>query len=215
MTRKRRASLGLLLASVALALAACSDDAQEGAATTTSRGPVATASQESPATTVPVTGAPPTAATLPGQTVVLAADGLGAVRFGESAEATVAKLQAALGPPSGDRRPEGPCNPAVTRTLVWGNLQVNLGPGFVGYEMSLQGESRDLRTEAGIGRGSTVGDLQVAYGPRLELVPGEADARFSVALPAGTLRGVAFTPQERDEVLSIAAGTTCAADTGP
>lgn len=58
-------------------------------------------------------------------------------------------------------------------------------------------------------------DLQVAYGPRLEIVPGEADARFTDALPAGTLRGVAFTQQERDEVLSIAARTTCGAATGP
>ena len=207
MTRKRRASLGLLLASVAWALAACADDAREGAATSTATSPGVTT--PSPATTVPGGGAPPTAATLPGQTLVLGADGLGAVRFGESAESTLATLQAALGPPSSDRPPEEPCNPALTRTLVWGNLQVNLGPGFVGYGMSLQGESRDLRTEAGIGRGSTVGDLQVTYGPRLEIIPGEADARFTVALPAGTLRGVAFTPQERDEVLSIAAGTTC------
>ena len=212
MTRWRSASLGLVLASVAWALPACSDDAREGAAT--SRVPVATSPPGTAAATVPV-GAPPTAATLPGQTLVLGADGLGAVRFGETAEATLATLQAALGPPSSDGPPRAPCSPAITRTLAWGNLQVNLGPGFVGYDMSLQGESRDLRTEAGIGRGSTVGDLQLAYGPRLEIVPGEADARFTVVLPAGTLRGVAFTNQERDEVLSIAAGTTSGAATGP
>lgn len=162
---RARSLLALAVATVALVAGCTDDDASPPVATTTT-----------PTTTVP---APSTTAatttTTPAATIVLRPDGLDLVDFGDPKDPVISVLSTVLG--TIDETGVG-CElggPGTT-TARWEELRVEFAPDGTLRAYNLRpppGTSPvlDLRTEAGIGLGSTVAELQAAYGPRLA-IPG-------------------------------------------
>jgi hypothetical protein len=124
---RRRVLSALLSVTMGLAIAPCSNESGDRALTTTSTQ----ATPDSPATATSVstaTSSPDATA----QPAVIAPDGLGVARFGDPAEAVVAKLKEKFGAPDRDfTQPD--CAPEVTRTLEWDALTVNFSQTFIGY----------------------------------------------------------------------------------
>jgi hypothetical protein len=142
---------------------------------------------------------------MPGDGAVLAPDGLGVVKFGEATDAALATLRARFGAP---RELPSECRD-IARVLEWDALVAYFGPTFVGYHYLTEG-GPPLRTEAGIGKGSTVGQLKAAYATKLAFGEGPADGPlFEITLPAGVLGGYAGGPADTDTVETFFAGTTC------
>jgi len=183
----------LAVTMVAMLVAGCSggDDGEPSttgapAATTTTTVPTVTtaAVPTTAATTVPVPGA-----------VVLRPDGLGVVGFGATKDATVTALSAAFG--AVDETGVG-CElaGADVTTSRWDELRVQFVSGvFESYTVRPpNGEPAvlGLKTEAGIGVGSTVAQLKAAYGAQVKipgLPPEFGGDDFAVSFP-GTDRFV-------------------------
>ncbi len=161
---------------VILVLAGCTGDGDDDqpAATTTTSTAVATTVPEASTTTTPATTTPATTTVPAGAAAVLRPDGLGVVAFGATKDATLASLTALFG--SVDETGTG-CElagPDVT-TARWDELRVQfVDQVFDSYNVRPPNGVAtvlDLRTEAGIGIGSTVAQLKAAYGPALA-IPG-------------------------------------------
>lgn len=181
---------GLVLVA-ALALAGCEDDDTPAVTTTTS-------------TTVDASTTSTTEA--PAVAVVLEAEGLRVADFGDPKTAVVAALTAALGAPDGTGTGCELAGTDVT-TTSWKELTVQFADGvFDSYGVRVApSESAELglRTEDGIGIGSTVAQLQAAYGARLA-IPGFPEEfgepnSFAISFPGtdrslrGALSGTAAT----------------------
>lgn len=205
----------LAVATAVLLLAGCGDD-DDGASTTTTSAvttvPVSTTAAVT--TTGPPTTAGPAATTTTApaaSAIVLRPDGLGLVPFGASKDATMAALNAVLGPldESGTGCELG--GPGAT-TARWDELRVEFaGEVFGGYVVRpLNGAvpTLGLQTEAGIGLGSTVAHLQAAYGSRLQ-IPGLPADVFG-----GDDFGVSFPGTERKVFGSLSATTETGTVTG-
>ncbi len=154
---------------MAFLVAGCTDD-DDPATTTTSSAVV---------TTVPVstTGAGSTTSptTVPAAVaIVLHADGLGVVDFGATKDATLTALGALLGPIDETGTGCELAGPDVT-TARWDELRVQfVGTVFDSYNVRPPpGEAAvlGLKTDAGVGLGSTVAQLEAAYGLQLT-IPG-------------------------------------------
>ncbi len=147
--RLRRTVLVVLSAAL-LTAAACSND-KKGSATTTTLAPT-TAPTESTTTTVPFTK----------ESIVLAADGLGAgLPFQTNAASTIRLLIQALGQP--EKNTPLPVGTAcgATRRLQWGNFQVLVNevgvtsaagkPGFAGWYLGAPSPTQlPFKTDKGI-----------------------------------------------------------------
>jgi hypothetical protein len=144
---------------------------------------------------------------------VLAADGLGVVSFGDAAQDVVRELTAILGPADDDSEEQWPDEPVgihngypakhFYRQLGWDSagLEIILSDGVVWPDQrsdtvliswSCYGQSRSVRlqTEQGITLGSTVPDLESAYGDGIELLePDEGHQAWHVALPGEGIEG--------------------------
>ncbi|HVW34497.1 MAG TPA: hypothetical protein VHL53_18330 [Acidimicrobiia bacterium] len=206
--RSRRAAACLL--PVVLLTAGCSKDKKEPA-TTTTLAPT-TAPTESTTTTVPFTK----------ESIVLAGDGLGpALPFGTNAAKTIGSLIQALGNPEKNTPlPVGqPCG--ATRRLTWANFQVlvnevgvtsNAGrPGFAGWFLGPNGPNAlPFKTDKGIGVGSTVAQMQAAYGGDVTTSHGEQGAAFFISTPSGLqITGQLTTIGPQAKVTNIQAGSYC------
>lgn len=183
---KRRLLVSLLSVGIGFTLAACSGDDDMGeSSSSTTGGPT------------PITGK--------GQAVI-APDGLGVTKFGDAADAAVAKLTTEFGAPQRDfAAPD--CAPHITRSLVWDALRVDLNQTFVGYSYSTAGGP--IRTAAGIGTGSTVAQLESAYGSQFALEEGIGVSSFTITLPNGRIDGFASGLEGSDTVETLYAGTVC------
>ncbi|HKZ20707.1 MAG TPA: hypothetical protein VJQ57_11405 [Acidimicrobiia bacterium] len=142
-------------------------------------------------TTVAPTSTPPTIPSSTTTTIVattladplaslfLAGDGIGEIELGTPAEAAITQFSATLGPPDDDTEwtsSLGTCPGTESRIVRWSSLQIFLTngetawatePHFFHYGQSLAaggGEYLDLRTQKGIGIGSTISELKLAYG---------------------------------------------------
>ena len=193
-----RARILFVVSAVALLAAGCSGGSDDAPATTTSSAVVTTvpvsttdgaaSTTLSGATTVPTTAPVPTG-------VVLRPDGLGVVAFGGTKDATLAALVTAFGPVDGTGTGCELAGPDVT-TAGWDELRVQfVGTMFDSYTVRPPNGGEpvlNLKTEAGVGVGSTVAQLQAAYGSRLTipgLGPEFGGDDFSVSFP-GTDRKI-------------------------
>ncbi|MEA2825631.1 MAG: hypothetical protein QOG43_70 [Actinomycetota bacterium] len=191
-----RARIFLATTAVALLVAGCSGGGGDKPATTTTSSaavttvPVVTTSG---ATTVPgATTTPTTPTTTPAAAaaaVVLRPDGLGVVGFGATKDATLTALSAAFGPVDETGTGCELAGPDVT-TARWDELRVQfVGTTFDSYNVRPPNGGEPvlgLKTEAGVGVGSTVAQLQAAYGSRLTipgLPPEFGTDNFAIAFP--------------------------------
>jgi len=186
-----RARALLAVMAAALLLAGCPDDDEDQSTTTSSTSAVVTTL---PVTTtaagVSTTAAPAVTTTAPAAaTIVLRVDGLSLVDFGDPKDAALSALSAVLGPV--DETGTGcELNGADTTTARWKELRVEFADGVVrSYNVRPPNGVAPvlgLKTEAGVGLGSTVAQLETAYGDRLKIpgLPPEFGGNdFSVSFP--------------------------------
>jgi hypothetical protein len=209
--RLRRAA-AIALSAVLLVGAACSDDGgDDGSAPSTTPSSLPT-STEPPTTTVPFQK----------EQIVLLADGLGGeLQFGDvNAARTINLLRQALGEPEKNQPLPAQSTCGATRRLQWGNLQVLVNevtsvsgagrPGFAGWYLGApSATTHDLKTEKGVGIGSTVASLKAAYGADVSVARGEAGPGFSVTLPTGIMLGQLDALTDAGKVRNIQAGNYC------
>lgn len=211
----------LILAVVAVALVAAScgrggdeDDAGLARPPASTTVPPTSTSATLPVltTSVPTTIAPPTAPPS-AQALLLAPDGLGAVRFDDAADVVVDRLIAILGPPTDDSPLESCPSEGADRLVQFAELAVAIGGRrFVAWDIGPTSGAlpAPLVTAEGIGVGSTQSELRSAYGDRLRLTPDDPfGPSFEVEVPApgrlgGTLTGTSAT----DTVSTLRAGDT-------
>lgn len=184
-------------------------------ATTTS----STTSTTTPASTTTSTTTPAAAA------LVLRDNGLGDALFGTEPEEVIRYVQAVLGPPTADSGWADPfsafgvCPGTEVRGVTWADLTLLFsdestvaagrrhffnyvyGPAF---GVSIQPEG--MRTDTGIGIGSTVAELRAAY-PTVRVFPPDiADAYFVVD---ENLSGFLSGTTDADTVRSVIGGIGC------
>jgi hypothetical protein len=180
----------LVVTAVAVLGAGCSDDGDNPPATTTSvavtttvpvsttGGPTTTAGPAATTTTVPTAAG-----------IVLRVDGLGLVDFGDPKDTALSALSAALG--TVDQTGAGcELGGPGTSTARWKELSVEFADGVVrSYNVRPPNGVApvlNLKTEAGMGLGSTVAQLKTAYGSRLTipgLSPEFGGENFAVSFP--------------------------------
>ena len=200
--------------------------------TSTTTDPTTVSSTTSSTSTTTTSTTTTTTTTPVAPTLVLRADGLGAVFFGMESEAAVASLTAALGPPDEDSGwiPSfsgfGTCPGEQVRGLRWATMWALMTDGetewrsdgiphFFAYLNSVfydESQSLGLLTEEGIGLGNTVADLRDTYGDRVEITFDELidSHAFSIVVPApGWLWGVSTGENDADLITSIDGGSGC------
>jgi hypothetical protein len=201
--------LPVVLPVVLLAGAACGGDDKESASTTTA--------EQTTTSTAPTT----TTAPLTKEQIVLAADGVGTVKFGTDNAAHVLKrFIQALGDPEKDQRLPANSACGATRRFVWANFQVLVNevtsmsgagkPGFAGWFLGPPtGAALDFKTDKGIGLGSTVAALKAAYGTDQQIARGEQGWGFTVTAPGGIIIGQLDGGADTNKVKNIQAGNYC------
>ncbi len=196
-------------------------------ASTTTTIPVTTAAPTSTtSTTPPTTSSTTTSTTLaPGAELVLRPNGLGDAAFGADPDGVIAYVKSIIGPPTVDTGwvdplSVGACPGTEFKQVSWGDLVLEFtdqssvtsgrrhffayqyGPTF-GAQISPAG----LKTDAGIGVGSTVAELTATY-PTVVINPGDDFGGPNFFINdglAGFLTGVNPT----DTVKSILGGQGC------
>jgi hypothetical protein len=206
--RLRRA-LHAVLAVVLLAGAACSGDDKKS--TTTTTAPETTTSTAATTTTAPLTR----------DQIVLAADGVGAMKFGNNSANTIRRFMDALGQP--DKNTPLPAGTAcgATRRLHWANFQVLVNevtsasgagkPGFAGWFLGPPTAAPlDFKTEKGITVGSSVAQLKAAYGGDVVVAGrGEEGPGFTITAPGGIMLGLLTAATDAGKIKDIQAGNYC------
>jgi hypothetical protein len=182
-----------------------------------------------------VTTEAPEAATTSGgralQGISLGAEGLGGIDFGVPAEDVVADLSERLGPPDDDtgyvdpseRQVLGGCPAGLQRAVRWGALTVGLLEGATSYDPSGAAHfftyrldepgaagvaAVSLRTAEGTGLGSSLQEVQGAYGSRAEVVPGDELVEGHIRVDLGSEQPLILR-LDQDRVSSIAGGEVC------
>ena len=205
--RPRRAAL-IVLAAVLVTAGACSKDKKEAATTTSAP---TTTSTEATTTTVPLTK----------DSIVLAADGLGAaLPFGTNSARTIQALIQALGNP--DKNTPLPANQPcqATRRLQWANFQVLVNevvstagagrPGFAGWYLGAPAATTlPFKTDKGIAIGSTVAQLKAAYGTDVTIARGEQGPGYNITTAKGIILGQLDALTDAGKVKTIQAGNYC------
>lgn len=201
----------------------------------TTRAPETTAAPQTTRTTAPVTTEPPSTTTPTTTTtlapLVLEPDGLEVVDFGTGVQDTVAAVIARLGNATADsgwvaaRGQFGTCPGTVVRVIRWHSLRLFFGDGptdfgeetrhFFYYNQSTVStdEVVDLATAEDIALGSTVEELETAYGDDLSI---ESTIPFGVTFAVestgpGLLSGILTASSPDGLVTAIAGGFGCGA----
>ena len=208
--RLRRA-IRIVLPVVLLAGAACGGDDKESVTTTTT-APTTTS-------TAPTT----TTALLTKDQIVLAADGVGAIKFGNNSANTIRRFMDALGEPEKNTPLPAGTACGATRRLHWANFQVLVNevtsasgagkPGFTGWFLGPPTAAPlDLKTEKGITVGSTVAELKAAYGDDLTVAGRGAEGPgFTITAPGGIMLGLLSAATDAGKIKDIQAGNYCGA----
>jgi len=188
-------------------------------AVATTEAPPTTAT---PTTAAAATTAPPTTAA-PIE-LLLRRDGLGVAAFGTEADAAVAAMTTALGEPTEDTGWVDPltistCAGAEVRRVSWGVLSLLFGDqagggarNFFSYAYGdvagLGGQPAGLLTSEGLGLGTPVADLRVAY-PAVTLNAGEEGLVESSFFVDDALAGLLTGATDTDSVTVIFGGPFC------
>ena len=195
---------------------------------TTAVATTAVATTEAPATTAaPTTAEPATTAaptTLAPIELLLRRDGLGVAAFGTEADTAVAATTTALGEPTEDTGWVDPltistCAGPELRRVSWGVLSLLFGDpsgggarNFFSYSYGdvagLGGQPAGLRTPEGLGLGTPVADLRVAY-PAVTLNAGEEGLVESSFFVDDALAGLLTGATDTDSVTVIFGGPFC------
>ena len=208
-----RRALSVVLPLVLLGGASCSGGGDKDAATTTTALPT-TASTAPTTTSVPLSK----------DKILLAADGIGAIKFGTDNAANVLKrLIEALGPPEKDQRLPAGTACGATRRFVWANFQILVNevistssagkPGLAGWFLGPPTAAPlDFKTEKGITVGSTVAQLKAAYGDQVVVAGrGEEGPGFTITAPGGIMLGLLTAATDAGKIKDIQAGNYCGA----
>lgn len=166
----------LAMTMAAVLVAGCADDDDPAPTTSTSAAVTTTVPAVTTTGGVTTTAAPgATSTTAPAAAaIVLRVDGLGLVDFGDPKDTAISAISAALGTidETGTGCELGGPGPTTAR---WKELRVEFADGVVrSYNVRPPAgvvPVLNLKTEAGIGLGSTVAQLKTAYGSRLS-IPG-------------------------------------------
>jgi hypothetical protein len=171
---------------------------------------------------LPTAAAPATATPRAALPLVLQADGLGAMSFGEDRAAVLEQLSALLGPPNTEEQFRCAEPEADVELSGWADLTVLAFDGeFRAFGSGLHypptyGPPLGLRTAEGLEIGAPLTVLTDLYGDRVELLAPEPIAsgeqnvprRFLIDGEDG-LRGLALDMGEGEQVIVIAAGSEC------
>lgn len=211
------------------ALVTTSAPAPTSAPTTTGAAPTTAAPTTSLATSTTVAATSTTTAastTVPAAAaLVLRQDGLGDAMFGADPDEVVAYVRSILGPPTADSGWADPlttfgiCPGTEVRGVTWGDLQLLFSDDSVvlsgrrhffnyiyGPPYGPTADPSGMRTDRGIGIGSTVGELRAAH-PEVQVYPEEIYGPFYVVNEnlTGFLTGVT----DDDTVISVIGGIPC------
>jgi len=212
--RARRAALVVLSVVLLAGVGAGCSKGKNGASTTTTAP--TTTSTEPTTTTLGLTK----------DSIVLAADGLGAaLPFGTSSARAIDLLTHALGNPDKNTPLPAaqPCQ--ATRRLQWANFQVLVNevvsqagagrPGFAGWYLGAPAAtSLPFHTDKGIMIGSTVAQLKAAYGTDVTVAMGEQGPGYNITTATGIILGALAPPNfsglnDSGKVTTIQAGSYC------
>lgn len=166
-------------------------------------------------------------------TLVLTEEGLGDVLIGYPPDVVIADVSALFGSPDLDSdwiasepNSYGSCPGRFMRAVGWGSLvvifvndtQEPLGERFFtytyGYDYSENVGGVDPRglglvTETGIGIGSTIGQLESAYGDRVEVTGDAALDVWSFEIAGSSLRGLVDGPEPTSAITLIELTPSC------
>jgi len=165
------------------------------------------------------TDSPPAGPPLSVSSLAPAADGLGPVIFGTEAARALAELTQALGPSEKPTLVAAGTSCDATRMFQWRNLQVLVNEvmpgagttaGFVGWSLTAGGRvPLSLKTDKGVGIGSTLAALRSTYGGNLAIVQTEPVPVFTITTPAGVITGQLDGQAPASTVRTLRAGTFC------
>lgn len=205
------------------------------ATTTTTTVPETTTTTtipETTTTTVPettTTAEETTTTTEPPESFVIRPDGIDLVFFGADADETIEQFTERLGDPDDDtgwvdqaEEYDGLCVGTLVRFATWGELELFFTDGpsawapvgvehFASYTVLGPDPDAGYLTSVGIGVGSTVSDVEAAYGDRAAIYEHPIyDAIFEHDPPGdGYLFGTLTGLEDNDRVTTITGGFAC------
>lgn len=201
--------------------------------TTTSTVPTTSTTTTEPTTTSTTTEPTTTTTTTlpPAEILILGPENIDGITFGSDADQAFLSFEEVLGPPDSDTgwvppvdsegvQVYGPCPGTLIRVVDWSNLTTVYTNAqtqwasedtrhFFFYSYVLYDvDDLGLATAEGIGLGSSVEDLQAAYGDTIDIFSDEFGEYFTVSVPEpGALWGFLSGPD--GTVVSIQGGTGC------
>jgi hypothetical protein len=189
-----------LVATMTLVAAGCGSDG--------TTDPTPTTAPAVPTTITPTTTTVPPVAAL---NLTLLPDGLGSLRFGDPTDEVVGALTAAYGPVL--ERGNIACDSGSNEYVNFGGLSTIHDDGsWAGWSYGTGREEpvADLATAEGITLGSTLADLQAAYGADLNVLEEALGPEFFVGADYPGLGGFLTGTDDADTVTILYAGDLCA-----
>jgi hypothetical protein len=194
--------------------------------TTTTAAPTTTTTSTTTTSTTTTTIAPTTTTTIPpGAALVLRDNGLGNAAFGADPDGVIDFVIGYIGKPTVDSGwmdplSLGSCPGTEVRTVSWGDLNLYFGDEskvmigrrhFFAYSYGQAfGPTIDpagLQTDGGIGIGSTVAQLKIAY-PAVVINPAEATAPASFQI-SPALTGQLTADDDAGTISAVSGGFGC------
>jgi len=171
---------------------------------------------KTPVFTGPESTEPTTATTALGRrSVILAPDGLGSLPFGTQAARAMKGLTQAFGRAENITVVPPGASCEATRIFHWKDFDVLINevsarsggaPGLAGWAVGAPAPaSLGLKTEKGIGMGSTVAAVRAAYGPAVTI----AGTKLEIRAEGGVISGELDGPNDVGRVKTLRAGATC------
>jgi hypothetical protein len=209
----RALRVALIAVSLVVVTAACTSPKEKAS----SPGAV----EETPVFTGPESAEPSTATTsLSLAAVIPAPDGIGPLTFGTQAARAMNGLTQALGRAEDVTVVPPNANCGATRIFRWKDFDVLINevtarsggnPGLVGWAMGAQAPARlGLKTDKGIGIGSTLTAVKAAYGS-VTVAQGAKGPTFVIRVASGVITGDLDGPGDTSRVKTLRAGASCAA----
>ncbi len=172
---------------------------------------------KTPVSIGPESTEPTTATTALSMTaLVLASDGVGPLPFGMQAARTLSGLTQALGRAEKITPVPSTSNCGATRIFSWKDFDVLVNeassrsggnPGLVGWSLGAAAPSPvGLKTDKGIGVGSTLAAVKSAYGPAVTV----AGTTFAIRAAKGVISGELDGGSDTARVKTLRAGVSCA-----